>query len=142
MMHTGSQRDLSQRAGLHFVLLAALLAGFAVAGNAQQSVNEFPIPTAASQPYQITMGMDGNLWFGEFNTNKIGRITTGGVISEFPVLSAGSGPAGITAGPDGNLWFTELNGNRIGRITLSGTLTEFPVPTANSGPLGIATGPD
>ena len=39
--------------------------------------------------------------------NKIGRITTAGVITEFPVPTAGSSPVGIAAGPDGNLWFTE-----------------------------------
>ena len=39
--------------------------------------------------------------------NKIGQITTAGVITEFPIPTASSGPYGIAAGPDGNLWFTE-----------------------------------
>ena len=74
--------------------------------------------------------------------NKIGRITTAGVIAEYTIPTASSGPEIITAGPDGALWFTELTGNKIGRITTAGGITENAVPTANAGPLGIAAGPD
>ena len=79
-----------------------------------------------SIPAAITAGPDGNLWFTEGTGNKIGRITTAGVITEFSALTATSQPAGIAAGPDGNLWFTEYNGNNIGRIT-TGSLTPQPV---------------
>jgi hypothetical protein len=34
------------------------------------------LPTANSQPVGITSGSDRNLWFTEFNGNKIGRLTT------------------------------------------------------------------
>src|SRR5260370_35005945 len=85
-------------------------------------------------------GADGNLWFEEYYQNKIGRITTSGVITEFPIPTA-SVTDGITSGPDGNLWFTESTGN-IGRITTTGTVTEFPVPNGSSLPNEITTGPD
>jgi streptogramin lyase len=39
-------------------------------------ITEFPIPTPSSAPESITPGPDGNLWFTEANSNKIGRITT------------------------------------------------------------------
>src|SRR5262245_6878971 len=65
------------------------------------SAMEFPIPTPASGPTNIVTGPDGNLWFTEFNADKIGRITPSGAITEFTVPGAGSGPAGITSGPDG-----------------------------------------
>ena len=68
-------------------------------------------------PDQIAAGPDGNLWFTEAFGNKIGRITTAGVITEFAVPTAGSGPFGITAGPDGAVWFLESFSNKIGRIT-------------------------
>ena len=106
------------------------------------TISEFPVPTPQSTPWSITAGPDGNLWFTENNVNKIGRITTSGVVTEFPVPTVNSHPMAITAGPDGNLWFTELNGNKIGRITLSGVITEYPVPTVDSGPYGIMAGPD
>jgi virginiamycin B lyase len=109
---------------------------------AAQTITEFSIPTSGSQPFDITSGPDGALWFVEQGGNKIGRITTAGSITEFSVPTPGSGPSGITAGPDGALWFTELFGGKIGRITTSGTITEFTVPTSFSGPGGITTGPD
>jgi virginiamycin B lyase len=69
----------------------------------------------------ITAGPDGNLWFTEYGGNKIGRITTAGVITEFPIPTDDSEPWGITSGPDGNLWFTEFphdagSGLPFGRI--------------------------
>ena len=73
--------------------------------------------TAFSQPFGITAGPDGNLWFTEYSGNRIGRITPSGTVTEFSSgITASSGLSGITAGPDGNLWFTENNGNRIGRL--------------------------
>ncbi len=90
-------------------------------------------PDAASQPRYIAAGPDGNLWFTEYGGNKIGKITTGGVITEFALPTAGSQPSGIALGPDGSLWFTEYAGNRIGRITTAGAITEIAVPTASAG---------
>ena len=53
---------------------------------------EFPIPTAGSGPTGITTGPDGALWFTETRLagNKIGRITTAGVVTEFSTPTAGS----------------------------------------------------
>jgi streptogramin lyase len=110
-----------------------------------QSITEFTVTTANSQPNGIAAGPDGNLWFTEASTlaNKIGRITTAGVITEFPIPTAASGANFITAGPDGNLWFTEENANKIGRITTAGVvINEFVIPTAGSEPQNIVTGPD
>jgi streptogramin lyase len=107
-----------------------------------QTIIEYPLPTAGSGPAVITAGPDGALWFAEMLGNKIGRITTNGVMSEFPTPTVSSQPAGITTGPDGALWFTENNACKIGRITTAGVITEFPTPTAGSGPAGITTGPD
>src|SRR5207245_3541468 len=65
------------------------------------SITEFDVPTPNSGPIGITVGPDGNLWFAEYTSGQIGRITNTGVISEFPVPSgAGSAPYEITAGPD------------------------------------------
>jgi virginiamycin B lyase len=80
-------------------------------------ITEFPIPTAHSDPRDITTGPDGNLWFTEQDSSKIGRITPQGVITEFGTPTANIHPIGITAGPDGNLWFTVSEPPQIGRIT-------------------------
>jgi virginiamycin B lyase len=76
------------------------------------------VPTANSSPTGIATGPDGALWFTENTANKIGRITTDGIINEYPVPTASSGPWGIVAGPDGALWFTESGAGKIGRVGL------------------------
>lgn len=92
-------------------------------------ITEFALPNANAQPWGITTGPDGALWFTEASCvrepgsgciigNKIGRITTTGLLTEFRVPSDGSGPHSITTGPDGALWFTEYYGSRVGRLVL------------------------
>ena len=44
-------------------------------------------PHQSAMPWGITPGPDGNLWFTENGAGKIGRITTGGVITEFSLGS-------------------------------------------------------
>jgi streptogramin lyase len=100
---------------------------------------EYPLGTFRG-PIGITAGPDGNVWFTEGLANKIGRITTDGVVTEFGPF--GSYPYGITTGPDGNLWFTEYANSVVGRITPSGVWTEYPIPTPKSYPRGITAGPD
>jgi streptogramin lyase len=100
-------------------------------------------------PFAITSGPDGNLWLTYFDMTpiprskfgpRVGRITTGGVVTAFPVPAISGSLMGITAGPDGNLWFTEPG--KIGRITTCGAVTEFPIPTVSGGPAAITVGPD
>jgi virginiamycin B lyase len=127
------------------VLRLGMVVGIALPASAQ-TFTEFPIPShPGGQPEGITVGPDGALWFTEYTGNKIGRITTAGVITEFPTITIDSRSRSITTGPDGALWFTEAGASKIGRIPTTATpenpqLTEFPVPL--SGPFGITTGPD
>ena len=143
---TGFLSQVWVRAGGRRLLLVTAMGALpCVVSAATTTLTEFSLP-ANSQPGQITVGPDGNLWFtvSGGNGNKIGRITPAGVITQFSVPTVNGVPAGITAGPDGNLWFTEngVGGNKIGRITLAGVITEFNVPTANGFPAGITAGPD
>jgi streptogramin lyase len=104
---------------------------------------EFPIPTANSGPFAITVGPDMNLWFTEAASagNKIGKITPAGVITEYPIATKAANPHSITSGPGGNLWFTELDGHMIGKITPAGVITEYPMPSTAS-PGDIVLGKD
>jgi streptogramin lyase len=92
----------------------------------------------------IVAGPDGNLWFTERDANKIGQMSTAGVLlNEYTIPTANSSTNNITVGPDGNLWFTEETANQIGRITPSGAITEFSASiTLNAFPTGITAGPD
>ncbi len=99
-------------------------------------ITEYGVP---NQPWGITTGPDGNLWFTEYgDPGAIGRLNpaTHGVTEFRPGLTSNSRPTAITAGPDGNLWFTETaNPGRIGRITPTGTITEYTTGlTPNSDP--------
>ncbi len=116
------------------------------------SITEYVVPTPECTPYGITAGPDGDdsVWFTEIHAfeppftqvcDKIGRITSSGIITEYTLPTPSSFPFGIAAGPDGNVWFTEFSGNKIGRITSSGSITEYVIPSGGS-PLGIAAGPD
>src|SRR5436190_4134621 len=112
-------------------------------------VTEFPLATAGSLPGEIALGGDGNFWFTEFGSDRIGRITPAGVITDF-ALVAGRGPTGIAAGPDGLIYFTEQSADRIGQINplagsaaaIQASIVEFAVPGAGSAPTDIAAGPD
>jgi hypothetical protein len=88
----------------------------------------------------------------EEGANKIGRITTAGVVTnEFPIPTPNGTnglPQIITAGPGRALWFTECvsavgsnqcTNSTIGRITTAGTITQFSIPVS---PLVITRGRD
>jgi streptogramin lyase len=98
-------------------------------------------------PERITSGPDGNLWFTEFWTNRIGRMTPAGVLTEFPIPTPDSAPRGIVTGPDGNLWFVEsaFLHTAIARMTTAGVVTEYPLggsATDQLQPVEIVTGAD
>ncbi len=100
--------------------------------------------TTGSSPDYITTGPDGNVWFTEYDGNRIGRITPDHVVTEFSAGISGDAEfGGITAGPDGNVWFTEENANRIGSITPDGVVTEFSSGLHDGAdPAGIVAGAD
>lgn len=133
-------------AALTLSLLVVLVLAAAVAR--AQSITEFPVPSPpatggsiGADLHAITVGPDNALWFNESGVQKIGRITTQGVLTEFPTPDA---TFGIATGPDGNLWFTTYGG--IGRMTTSGAVTVFPVPASfdpsEFAPFDIVRGPD
>jgi streptogramin lyase len=131
------------------VLIASLLlwsAGADVAlaaPSAPFEIESFAVPHDG-QPFAITPGPDGDLWFAQESNEysghpAIGRVTTAGEFSEFGNAEPSFSPQAIVSGPDGNLWFTEKTG--IGRLTPSGAVSTFAVPS-NLRPSGITASPD
>lgn len=104
------------------------------------AISEFTVPTTNSFPNGIVVGPDGALWFTEYFANKIGRISTNGVITEFPV-SLATNLVGITLGPDGRLWFVAYGNSKVLRMTTNGSVTSYPL-TAGRAPSDITVGPD
>jgi YD repeat-containing protein len=96
--------------------------------------------TTVDAPFGITSGPDGNLWFTNPSTSKLGKITPSGATTEY-TLPWGSFPTGIASGPDGNVWFIDNISDKVGKITTSGVITEYALP-AGSKPSGIVAGPD
>src|SRR5258706_10910314 len=118
---------------------------------ADGTVTAFQAGTGTGQsgtgPEHITAGPDGNLWFTEFWTNRIGRMTPSGALTEFPIPTPDSAPRGIVSGPDHAVWFVESGFKRtaIARITTSGVVTEFPIGGNSSDqlqPTEIVAAPD
>jgi len=118
------------------------------------SVSNNPGTTCSgSQPVQIAVGSDGNLWWIEEGSGDINEgeqyPNDGGVIHSFALPH---NPTSLVAGPDGNLWYTTDFPGAIGRIipppagSPPGTppdVKEFSAGlNAQSVPLNIAAGPD
>ena len=131
---------MSTRTCLAFLFSVTALVMAAKAQRAAPAVfhfSEYPLAQYRS-PEGIARGPDGAVWFGEYLSGLIGRITTSGSISEY---SGGFQPINIAAGPDHALWYTEFGGGQIGRITPRGAVTQYPIPSRASAK-DIALGPD
>jgi virginiamycin B lyase len=101
----------------------------------------YRVPAGAKLQW-LTFGADGNLWFTDAGTNKIGRMSASGVVKEFSVPTPSAGLYGICQGPDGNLWFVETSANKVGSVSASGSFHEYSIPTPYSVASAIVAGPD
>ena len=106
-----------------------------------------PFPRPAAVLLASWREPDGNLWFTENGGDKIGRITTAGIITEFNIPTVP--PAMRRASrQDRTVRFGlrenfDASAGRSGASRRPAPITEFPIPTANShAPYGITTGPD
>jgi streptogramin lyase len=113
-----------------------------VISGTQPTITEFPVlPTANAEPFIITPGPDGNVWFSEFNVNKIGHLSLDGTLVEFStpasptnlgIPNAPSNTGGLAFDAQGNVWFTEVGNDKIGVMSPSGVLLhEYPLPETN-----------
>lgn len=85
-------------------------------------ITEFKIPTACTQPLAITTDPNGNVWFTESNTGKIGKFDPS--IKNFteyenPLWQAHEKSMmwGIGHAPDGTIWYTDSGHNLIWRFS-------------------------
>jgi virginiamycin B lyase len=100
-------------------------------------ITQFTVPTAGAGPYQITAGPNGAMWFTEYNTTKVGRVTAGGQVIEFPVPRPSYGPAGITGSGPGPVYGADPAGF-IDTISAGASISPTKVPSAAGLPFAIA----
>jgi streptogramin lyase len=95
----------------------------------------------------ITSSPDGNVWFTENLSDKIGRVNVSAnpiTVDEFSLATKGAQPEGIAMGPDGAIWFAEFHSKMIGRIALNAAPGTTPQEFSFGflAPAGVTTGSD
>ena len=142
LRHTGAGRGSSR--GRCEGRPTALLIALVMPATAPAAISEFPVPTPASTPFQITAGPDRALWFTEGNGNKIGRITTTGEVEEFRVPTPAScSPGESPPARTGALWVHRARGQQDrGGPPHPADSTEFTIPTPAATPGESTAGPD
>lgn len=86
---------------------------------------------------------DGNVWFTDYGNNKVGKVTTAGVVSEF-ALPLGASPNCLASDTEGNLWVTDGGKNAIDKVNISGTVLAAFSSGLTAGDVvnGIVSAPD
>lgn len=88
----------------------------------------FSLPNS-SDPQGITSGSDGALWFAEYGSDTVGRMTVAGAVTHYALPSSNATPYDITAGSDGSLWVIEQSPNKLARLNTDGVvLAEYDAP--------------
>ena len=102
-------------------------------------------PTAGAQPYGITSGPGGNLYFTEYSGNQIGvySVHDSSFLNPISIPTSSTEPTEITSDGLGKLWFTQSKTNQVAMLDPStGAITEYATPAVPSGPRGIAAASD
>jgi virginiamycin B lyase len=101
------------------------------------AVTNANLANAGAQPAAIAAGPDGALWFCEYASGKVGRITT--AMSVTGEYGAFAHPQSI-ASAGGALWIVENGGaGNVDRIATDGSVSVYPLAT-NTYPNGISAG--
>lgn len=123
-------------------LAAALVVGLTLSSGAAVAapgakLKQYRVPTADSNPRDITNGSDGNRWFtesSEFSPARIGRITPAGEITEFaPTEADGCNSCILTdiQGGLGDVLYLTSNDPHLMRFDVATLSFLSPVPMPN-----------
>lgn len=96
---------------------------------------------ANSGPFGMAPGLDGGVWFTDFDGNRVGHIRSDNSLVQYE-LADEHGPNSIAAAPDGGAFFTNFEAGTIGRITANGEFVEYALPFPDDLPEDIVLGPD
>lgn len=113
------------------LLLSGLSVGHSgmVLADTVGSVTTYNVPTSASHPYGIIEGPDGNMWFTEEGSGKIGRyVTRTSTFTEYTPALQTENPSHIAVDLRGTLW---TSGVHLVNYKTDGTLLGvYTVPTS------------
>lgn len=124
--------------------LVLSMGGAALAAPPTRALKQFRVPTANSDPRDITNGADGARWFTEGTEftgapANIGRVTPAGAVTEFsPGVADGCNDCILTdieQGP-GNLLYITSNDPELMRFNVATQSFLAPVAMPNSGAVG------
>jgi virginiamycin B lyase len=98
----------------------------------------YPFSTIDVGLMQPAVDAQDNVWVGEMNTNRLGRLNTQtGVVTSWIPPGAEYGIMTTTIDAHGDVWFAEQNANYIGRFDpWQQTFRLFPLGTWHGIPLG------
>jgi len=101
-----------------------------IAGPAEASIKEWPVPTPGSRPHDPLAAKDGSIWYTGQLSGVLGRLDPKtGAIKEYKLKTPHTGPHGLTEGKAGNIWFTGNSVGLIGKLDpKTGEVTEYKLP--------------
>lgn len=104
------------------------------------AIRQFPVPQANSGLMRPAVDAHGDIWFGEMNTNRLGRLNPRtGQMDEWTPPHADYGIMGIAIDAQNHVWFAEQNTGLIGEFfPTTETFKVFPTTprTKDHGPSG------
>src|SRR6266567_6778304 len=98
-----------------------------------------------SAPNELALDAHGDVWFTEFNADRLGWLDPRtGHMRHYPLSAKMSVqtlyPYGVTVDPQGMVWFTESGTNQLGRLDpTTGSLQLFAVPDPHALLMEIAS---
>src|SRR6266704_1349345 len=101
--------------------------------------------TLPSAPNDLALDAHGDVWFTEFNADRLGRLDPRtGQMQQYPLTAKQSveklAPYGVAVDPEGSVWFTESSADHIGRLDPStGDIRLFAPPGPPIAPMEIAS---
>lgn len=75
---------------------------------------KYALPQPQSSPFGIAVDTQGNVWFAEQGTNRLGEIAASGQLKEVSIPTPSGEPSGVAVDSSGAVWFTLPQLNEIG----------------------------
>lgn len=101
----------------------------------------YAVPISGASIHSLALGPDQNIWFADFNSDKVGRVSASGKFKTFDTSANPTDSNQMIGAVGGVVWFvTDHSG--IGRTNVkSGKTTFFNILNNDTQPTALADGP-